>query len=182
MKIATGLLSCALILLGQAGSAGAATVRPSGVYAFTLVENCEAQFNFTTESVRLANNNTDTAVRMINSVHNGSIGLGVGTITFTPKTASGGNFSVKLTNINGGALRINKNGGVNVTTQSQSFSGTYTFTATSLTLNPNGGSAMAYTMAYGALPASGAPASVHLGRQSASGETTNCVESLTATR
>jgi hypothetical protein len=37
-------------------------------------------------------------------------------------------------------------------------------------------------MTYGTLSAAGAPASVHLLRQDSSGETTNCVESIVATK
>jgi len=182
MKLTLGFLVGVLLLLGHAGTADAAPVKPKGKYAFTSVDSCEAKFTFAFGSYKTAANGTDNAVRVINSVANGHIGSGVGYITFTPTSASGGTFTVSLTDIGGGALRIN-NGGVNVTTKPQTFNGSYSFTATTFTLTPTGGSAMTYVMAYGvADPATGATNSVHLVRQDSSGETTNCVQAITATR
>ena len=186
MKLTLGFLMGVLLLLGHAGTADAAAVKPSGKYAFTDNDSCEAKFTFTFKSYVTSTNpaTTDNAVRTINSVANGHIGASVGTITFTPTSATGGNFSVTTTDISGGALRIN-NGGINVTTSSpQSFSGTYTYTANSLTLTPPPAvdDPMTFVMAYGQLPASGIPNSVHLIRKHAGGDTNNCVESIIATK
>lgn len=184
--IAAGLAAGALLLI-QASSANAVPVKPSGTYAFTMTDSCEAKFTFAFKSYVTTTNpttKTDNAVRTINSVANGHIGTSVGTITFTPKSTSGGNFSVKVTDVSGGALRIN-NGGIDVTVApTETFSGTYTFTATSLTLTPppEVDAPLTFIMAYGTLPASGIPTSVHLVRKESSGETPNCVQAITATR
>jgi len=181
MKAAIGLMAGAILLAGQTGIAGAAALKPSGKYVFTDVDNCEAKFTFTTESFKLANNNTDTGVHMINSVGNGGIGSSIGYITFTPKTATGGKVSLTLTQVTGGALRIN-NGGVNVKTTTETINGTYSFTADSFTITPSGQSALVFTAVYGSLNSSGAPTSVHLIRSHTSTETPNCVEAITATQ
>ncbi|MGB7260029.1 MAG: hypothetical protein WBD48_18310, partial [Pseudolabrys sp.] len=181
---AIGLVVTAMLLVSHVGTADAVSVKPSGKYAFTSIDSCEAKFTFAFGSYKTAAGPSTNAVRVINSVANGHIGSGVGYITFTPKTAAGGNVTMTLTEIGGGALRIN-NGGVNVTTKPESFSGTYSFTTTSFTFTPTGGSAMTYTMVYGALNASGVPSSLHLVRQDSSGEPgdpNNCVETITATR
>jgi hypothetical protein len=181
MKAMNGMLLVgAIALCGLTGGAEAATFKPSGRYAFTAVESCEAKFGFTTESVRLANGKTDTGVRMINSQHNGHIGSGIGYITFKPTSASAGTYTLSITNIHGGALRVN-NGGVDVKTDVQSFGGTYSFTATTFTFNSTPNGTLIYRMAYGALNSVGLPSSVHFVRQDSSGETTNCVQAITAT-
>jgi hypothetical protein len=120
-------------------------------------------------------------VRTINSVANGQIGASIGYMTFKPKTATGGNFEISMTQIQGGALRIN-NGGINVTTGQQTLDGTYTFNATSMTITPTGQPALVFTMTYGALSAARAPTSGHLLRADTSGDTPNCVESIVATK
>jgi hypothetical protein len=190
MKVPLGKLAIAvaatLLMLGRAGTADAASAKPKVKYAFTTIYTCEAQFAFTTQSVRLANNKTDTGVRIIESQHNGHIGSGVGYITFTPKSASGGNYDMSLTDIGGGALRIVADGkpqGINVSTKPQSSSGTYSFTATTFTINPQGGDPMTFTMAYGEPdPSTGITKSVHLVRQDSNSETNNCVMAITATK
>jgi hypothetical protein len=181
MRKILGLLACTVLLVSTAGTASAVALRPSGKYAFTSIESCEAKFTFSTSTYKTPANGTDTAVRIINSVGDGHIGSGVGYITFTPTTATGGNFSFDLTDISGGALRINS-GGVNVKTKTQTASGSYTFTATTFTLSPTGKAVMTFTMAHGALNASGAPTSVHLVRQDSNGDSNNCVQALTATK
>jgi hypothetical protein len=182
MKRTIGLLLGGLLLLGHAGTADAAAAKPKGKYAFTTVDSCEAKFTFTFKSYVTAAGPTDNAVRTINSVANGHIGVGVGYITFTPTSASGGTFTMSLTDIGGGALRIN-NGGVDVTTKPQSFTGNYSFTATTFTLTPSVGNALTFTMAYGEPdPTTNITKSVHLIRQDSSGETANCVMAITATK
>ena len=181
MRAIVGLLGAVLLLLDATGTASAAALRPSGKYAFTSSDSCEAKFTFAFGSYKTASGTTNNAVRVINSVANGHIGSGVGYITFTPTSASGGNFTMSLTNIHGGALRIN-NGGVDVATETQTASGTYTFTATTFTLTPASQPVMTFAMTHGALNANGAPSSVHLARQDSSGETNNCVQAITATR
>jgi hypothetical protein len=181
MRALLGLLASIILLVSAAGTAGAAALRPAGKYAFTSFDSCEAKFTFTFGSYRTAGGTTDNAVRVINSVVDGDIGNGVGYITFTPTSATGGNFSYTATDVHGGALRIN-NGGVNVKTETQTASGSYTFTATTFTLSPTGESVKTFAMAYGALNANGAPSSVHLVRKDSSGETNNCVQGITATR
>lgn len=181
MRLAMALFLTATVTASLGTAADAATLRPNGKYAFTQTEQCEAKFTFAFGRYLTSTSTSSNAVRIINSVGNGSIGASVGYITFTPTTSSGGNFSMSLTDVDGGALRIN-NGGVNVTTKLQGASGAYTFATSSLTLTPKGQSAMTFTMVYGALNAAGAPASVHLVRQSASGETANCVQEITATK
>jgi hypothetical protein len=99
---------------------------------------------------------------------------------------------VSLTDISGGALRISlvgtNTGGINVTVDPQTASGSYSFNASTFTLKPTGESAMTFIMAYGTLSTVapiGAPSSVHLVRQSSSGENAdpnNCVQTITATR
>jgi hypothetical protein len=181
MKVTIGLLTAAM-LVGQVGIAGAAAVKPNGKYAFTAVDTCEAQFNFTFGQYMTGTNTTDNAVKVINSVANGHIGTGVGYITFNPSSGSGGTFKFNITNIHGGALRINDDQGVDVVSESQSFSGTYTHTASSMTLTPSVGSPLTFTMVYSGLNSNNVPASVHLARQDSSGETNNCVQAITATK
>jgi hypothetical protein len=181
MKITIVCLAAAALLAGQVASADAATVKPNGKYAFSTVDTCEANFTFAVASYLTGPNSASNAVRSINSVANGHIGTGVGYITFNPSSASGGTFNLNLTNIHGGALRI-KNGGVNVVTETQNLSGNYSFTASSMTFSPSTGSPLTFIMAYGSLNASGVPSSVHLARQDSSGETNNCVQSITATK
>jgi hypothetical protein len=120
-------------------------------------------------------------VREIKSVVNGHIGSSVGYITFKPTSATGGNFSYSVTEIHGGALRINS-GGVNVKTTTEAASGSYSFTATTFTLSPTGGSVKNFAMAHGALNANGVPSSVNLVGQDSSGGTDNCVQTITATK
>lgn len=181
MKVALGLFTISIALLSLAGSADAASLRPAGKYAFTAIESCEAKFGFTTESVRLANGKTDTAVRIINSQHNGHIGSGSGYISFTPKSATGGTFTFSMIDVGGGALRVN-NGGTDVTVKAESASGNYSFTGTTMVLTPSSGPTMSFRMVFGALSSSGAPNSVHLVRKSSSGETGNCTQSIIATK
>jgi hypothetical protein len=186
MKLLAGLLVCAVSLVGAAGTAGAVTIKPSGKYAFTSTDSCEAKFTFSFKAYLTSTNppHTDNAVRTINSVVDGNIGAGIGSINFVPKTASGGNFSITITNIGGGSLRIN-NGGFDVSVSApETFNGTYTYTANSLTLTPPPAvdSPATFVMAYGQLPASGIPTSIHLVRKHSSEETNNCVESFIITK
>jgi hypothetical protein len=181
MRTVVALLACTLVLVSAAGTAGAVTLRPSGKYALTLVESCEAKFTFSFGSYRTAAGTTDNAVREIKSVVNGHIGSSVGYITFKPTSATGGNFSYSVTEIHGGALRINS-GGVNVKTTTEAASGSYSFTATTFTLSPTGGSVKNFAMAHGALNANGVPSSVNLVGQDSSGGTDNCVQTITATK
>ena len=174
-----------MLVLSQVAIANAATLRPSGKYAFTSIDSCEAKFTFTFGQYKTGTGATDNAVHLINSVANGHIGSGIGYIPFTPTSLTGGNFSVSLTDVGGGALRINA-GGTNVTTKPKSLAGSYSFTATTLTLSPTGQSAMTFAAAYGALNGAGAPSSVHLVRQDTgggeSGDPNNCIQSITASR
>jgi hypothetical protein len=181
MRRMVGLLACTVVLVSVAGTAGAVTLRPSGKYAFTSVDSCEAKFTFAFGQYKTGAGTTTNAVRVINSVANGHIGSGVGYITFAPNSPTGGKFSLSLTNVHGGALRIN-NGGVNVKTEPQTATGSYSFTATTFTLSPTGESVMTFAMAHGALNATGAPSNVQLVRQDSSGETNNCVQAITAAR
>jgi len=181
-------LAAVMLVLSQMAIANAAALRPSGKYAFTSADSCEAKFTFTFKSYVTSTNpttTTDNAVRAINSVANGHIGSGIGYLTFTPTSLTGGNFSVSLTDVGGGALRINA-GGTNVTTKPKSLAGSYSFTATTFTLTPTGQSAMVFAAAYGALNGTGAPSSVHLVRQDTGGGETgdpnNCIQSITASR
>jgi hypothetical protein len=179
-KALTCSLAMVFAIVLMSGGVNAATVKPSGKYVFTNIDSCEAKFTFTFASYRTAAGTTDNAVRTINSVANGHIGSAVGTIVFTPTGPAGGTFVINMTEVGGGALRINS-GGVNVVPTSQSMDGTYTFTASTITLT-NGTETSTFTMAYGQLPASGIPNSVHLVRKHASGDTPNCVESIIATK
>ena len=186
MKAMAGLLACAWLVVATAGTASAAAVKPSGKYAFTSNDSCEAKFTFAFKAYVTQTNptKTDNAVRAINSVLDGNIGAGVGTINFMPNSATGGTFSITITTIGGGALRIN-NGGVNVAVSGpEAFTGTYTYTQNSITLTPPPAvdAPLTFVMAYGQLPASGIPTSVHLVRKHSTGETTNCVESIIATK
>jgi hypothetical protein len=160
-------------------AAAAVPVKPSGKYVFTSTESCEAKFVFTTRTYTTPTG-TDTGVKIINSVINGSIGATVGIVSLTPTSASGGNFAIKQTDVNGGSLRIN-NGGFNVQVTSGSTTGTYTFSANSISFVLPDETAT-FTFAYGQLPASGIPTSIHLVRKHASGETANCVESMILTK
>jgi hypothetical protein len=127
MRTVVGLLACTMLWAGAAGTAGAATFRPAGKYVFTSLESCEAKFTFAFGAYKTGTNTTTNAVRTINSAANGHIGSGVGYITFTPTTATGGTFTVSLTDISGGALRISlvgtNTGGINVTVDPQTASG-----------------------------------------------------------
>jgi len=182
MRVMLGLLASIILLVSAEGTAGAAVaLRPSGKYALTLVESCEAKFTFTFGSYRTAAGTTDNAVREIKSVVNGHIGSSVGYITFKPTSSTGGTFSYSSTEIHGGALRIN-NSGVNVKTDTESASGSYSFTATTFTLSPTGESVKNYAMAHGALNASGVPSSLNLVGQDSSGGTNNCVQTITLIR
>ncbi|MGH6789187.1 MAG: hypothetical protein ACRECC_05850 [Pseudolabrys sp.] len=185
---AIGLVITAMALVSQVGTAGAVTVRPAGKYAFTSVDSCEAKFTFTFKGYVTKTNppTTDNAVRVISPVADGHIGASVGSITFKPTSANSGNFTYTHTDVGGGALRINTDGR-NVTTKTKTASGSYSFsfTQTTFTLSPTGESAQTFTMAYGALNASGVPSSLHLVRQHSGGEPgdpNNCVETITATR
>jgi hypothetical protein len=165
--------------LGLTATAAAAPVKPSGKYVFTSTDSCEAKFTFSTRTYTTPSG-SDIGVKMINSVNNGNIGATVGTVSLAPTSASGGNFSITQTDVNGGALRINT-GGFNVQVTSGSTTGTYTFSANSISFVLPDETAT-FTFAYGQLPASGIPTSIHLVRKHASGETANCVESLILTR
>src|SRR3954470_12116702 len=144
MKLTIGAaLAAGLLLVGQTGNADAVTVKPSGKYAFTTIDSCEAKFTFKFGSYKTASNTIDNAVREINSVVNGHIGTGVGTITFKPTSPTGGTFSMDLTDIGGGALRINA-GGTNVSVKPQSFTGSYSYTSNMVTITPDSAPAMTF--------------------------------------
>jgi len=122
MKLATVLSIAATLIVASAQVTQAATLRPSGKYSFMAFDSCEAKFSFTTQSYRLANGNTDTAVRIINSDLNGHLGAGAGYIKFTQTTATGGKFSLTVTEVNASTLRINNSGPI-VATENKKFSG-----------------------------------------------------------
>jgi hypothetical protein len=187
---AIGLLAAMMLLVGQVGTAGAVTVKPSGKYAFTSFNNCESHFEFQFGLYRTFDkNNPDAvaggnAVRIISVEDNGHFGSGVGHLTFTPISATAGTVVVSLLDIGGGALRISDvvgaqhhDFGVDVTTDPQKFTGNYTAAAKTFTI-----AGMTYMVAYGALDTAGTPVSIHLVRNYVSGNNHNCVEAITATR
>jgi hypothetical protein len=172
MKIATGILAAATLLMTQAGPAAAVTSKLSGAYVFVQSEHCEATLTTTSSAGKV------TAVNVPKvGLNSGSIG----TITFTPTTATSGNASVQADRVEGGSVRVNTNG-FPTQTATDTFSAPYSFTATTFTLG-SGLSAMVYKVRYGKL-ISGVAQTVYLLRKSEINEqsNTNCLSTTVGTK
>ena len=155
-------------LLLSATAAFAAT-GPSGKYAFISSEMCEAKL-----TVSKDNNGKVISVGLTQP---GLMSGGVGYITFTPKSASGGNAAVTgSTLIEGGALRVGAFA-FNWAQKANNKPATpYSFTATTFTF---GGMVYRYV---GSNLAGGFFRNVYLARRDTAGGNTNCVNVISATK
>jgi hypothetical protein len=91
-------------------AATAAAPKVVGKYAFMSWNLCQANFNTTSNSYRLANGTTGPGVQTVNPLDNGGLSVSVGVFTFPDRPASSGQASRSMILVSGAALRINGGG------------------------------------------------------------------------
>lgn len=184
MRFGCAVLTLAALLFSHPAVAQMATPRIAGKYAYMEFTQCAAAFSTSTQQVLVPPANSGNTANVVGAVTQNQVGIlaiGVGSITFTPTSATSGTATGSETSIVGGSLAIN-NSTFNMQSEPSAFSDVAydaNIAAGTLTFGTK-----TYTMTLGGIDATGLVHTGYLVAQTTNTGTgnSNCVDALNVTR